>query len=530
MKFYVFQPGQAPSIPGNPKGAWKNIVILKAIDWNDYGFYTIFMVTYYDNDAVEHDLYRVRIGFQGQAQEQNTFDIIPSSFESLDSKFFSIGLRSYYDLAGKVKEYEEILQSLNDIVLRPKLLDKYSEERVLNDSLLREVSATTVRDEYPRILRNLPLLTDFKFGFQCIGKRKESTFTLEFEVDKYSKPPSNIHAVIGKNGVGKTTLFNRMVDAALQTGTLGEGSFYDPDHKDLFGEQYSPLKAGYFSRVLSISFSAFDTFKHPEDNDQPAQGPCYSYLGLVDRMNSTLKSHHEIYSEFASSLAVIFSDPDASKDWYEVVDQLNGTNNFNVLAFAEFFDAYERSGGDEAYHRSKKSEFDNRFQLELQPLLESLSSGHFIVLRIIVELLRRVETKTLILIDEPETHLHPPLLSALVRIVSKILHNRNGVAITATHSPVVLQEIPKSCVWKIHRTGLAFATRRPKIETYGENVGVLTEEVFGLDVRQSGFVADLVQEVSLGKSFDEILGDYQGRLGEEGRVILMSLIATRDSQ
>lgn len=47
------------------------------------------------------------------------------------------------------------------------------------------------------------------------------------------------------------------------------------------------------------------------------------------------------------------------------------------------------------------------------------------------------------LIDEPEGHLHPPLLSAFVRALSELLVNRNGVAIIATHSPVVLQEVPR---------------------------------------------------------------------------------------
>ncbi len=95
--------------------------------------------------------------------------------------------------------------------------------------------------------------------------------------------------------------------------------------------------------------------------------------------------------------------------------------------------------------------------------------------------------KNFVLIDEPEIHLHPPLLSAFIRTLSDLLDNRNGVAIIATHSPVVLQEIPKSCVLKIERTGKITEAFRPNIETFGENVGVLTREVFGLEVLNSGF-------------------------------------------
>ena len=86
--------------------------------------------------------------------------------------------------------------------------------------------------------------------------------------------------------------------------------------------------------------------------------------------------------------------------------------------------------------------------------------------------------KTLVLLDEPESHLHPPLLSAFIRALSNLLYDRNGVAIVATHSPVVLQEIPRSCISKIQRVGLVTNIKMPDIETFGENVGVLTREVF----------------------------------------------------
>lgn len=529
MEFYVIKPGESgPAVFHGFGERAKNFVFLKAIRWNDYSFYTTFDMTVFDSDASQIHVGKVRIGYQGQEPGEALFDRIPREFTKLGDEYFSLGFsHEYYESVTQYSMYIDLLSGLKDIALDVTLIDKFKDEDVLNLSLLRDVSATTVRNEYSRIIRGLPVLTDFRFGFQCVGAYEESTYNLDFEVVKNSVPPSNIHAVIGKNGVGKTTLFNRMVEAALEVGTIGSGHFYETDRKSLFGEQYSGLEAGYFSRVLSISFSAFDTYNHPEDNDQPAKGPCYSYLGLVDSSNGRLKSHEEIYLEFASSLAVVFSDSDVLNDWHDTISKLTETNNFNGLSFSEFIAAYDRCGGFDAYHHAENREFDHQFKLELQPLLESLSSGHFIVLRIVVELLRRVETKTLVLIDEPETHLHPPLLSALIRTISKILHFRNGVAIAATHSPVVLQEIPKSCVWKIYREGISFRVSRPSIETYGENIGTLTEEVFALDIDKSGFIKDLELMVDDGGTFDEIIKKYNGQLGTEARFILKSLISNR---
>jgi predicted ATP-dependent endonuclease of OLD family len=140
-----------------------------------------------------------------------------------------------------------------------------------------------------------------------------------------------------------------------------------------------------------------------------------------------------------------------------------------------------------------------------------------------------VEEKTLVLLDEPESHLHPPLLSAFTRALSDLLHSRNGVAIIATHSPVVLQEVPRSCVWKLTRIRTEGRSDRPERETFGENVGILTREIFGLEVSKSGFHEMLQRAVDTGGTFDSILSDYEGQLGAEAKAVLLSLIAARDS-
>nr|WP_232348901.1 AAA family ATPase [Neptunomonas qingdaonensis] len=157
-----------------------------------------------------------------------------------------------------------------------------------------------------------------------------------------------------------------------------------------------------------------------------------------------------------------------------------------------------------------------------------MSSGHFVVLLTITRLVETVEEKTLVLFDEPEGHLHPPLLSAFIRSLSELLHDRNGVAILATHSPVILQEIPQSCVWKVTRFGKKTQKERPGIQTFGENVGVLTREVFRLEVTKSGYHDLLVASVQSGDSYDEILNSYDGQLGFEGQVLLRTLISARD--
>jgi ABC-type multidrug transport system ATPase subunit len=140
-----------------------------------------------------------------------------------------------------------------------------------------------------------------------------------------------------------------------------------------------------------------------------------------------------------------------------------------------------------------------------------------------------IEEKTLVLMDEPESHLHPPLLSAFTRALSELLQDRNGVAIIATHSPVLVQEVPKSCVWKLTRLRTAGRSDRPERETFGENVGVLTREIFGLEVTKSGFHEVLQNAVDEGGNFESIMLDYEDQLGIEAQALLRTLLATRNA-
>ena len=98
----------------------------------------------------------------------------------------------------------------------------------------------------------------------------------------------------------------------------------------------------------------------------------------------------------------------------------------------------------------------------------------------------------------------------------------------ATHSPVVLQEVPKNCIWKLRRSGREVNADRPSIEAFGENVGILTREVFRLEVTHSGFHRMLVESINDNNSFEEILADYNEELGDEAKAILQALLIARD--
>ncbi|MBK4494951.1 AAA family ATPase, partial [Enterobacter hormaechei] len=329
------------------------------------------------------------------------------------------------------------------------------------------------------------------------------------EVEPLSTPPTNVHAIIGRNGVGKTTLLNEMINCILDSSK--ENSSYFIDNVSLFSQK--KINKTYFSSIISISFSAFDPFNPPQEQPDPTKGTCYFYLGLKKTAGdvgvSQLRTIDELREECVSSLIVCFSDKIKKGRWMKAISTLESDNNFLAMNLSELFEISD----------------DKELRSKFMRLLRKMSSGHAIVLLTITKLVEKAEEKTLVLIDEPESHLHPPLLSAFTRALSDLLIDRNGVSIIATHSPVLLQEIPKMCTWVINRYGKQISVARPTIETFGENVGLLTREVFRLEVENSGYHSLLKKHVDNGECFNEIMAKYKNKIGLEGQALLRTMIS-----
>jgi len=484
-----------------------NTAYLTIDHWNDFSFVTMFYLELYDGKGVLHDLGNVKIGFKGQTTEQSTHSSLDSSFQQLPHDYFSVGQDvDYYRKISSLTEplKTNLLRALKDIVLATELIDITKEEEVFRTALLRDVSLSVIKGQFSRVLAGHPPLTNFEFKYSRPESDKMSGLELKFKVEIESKPSTNIHAVIGRNGVGKTTLLNGMIEAITSKG-LSTAKFYDEE-----GWQETPIANDYFSSLVSVSFSAFDPFDPPVEQLDPSQGTCYFYIGLK-KEGDVLKGLNDIHQEFLQALKSCFNHPPRRDRWLRAIETLESDENFECMELKEL----SQFSGDELVTKALKT-------------IKRMSSGHAVVLLTITRLVATVEEKTLVLIDEPESHLHPPLLSAFVRALSELLHDRNGVSIIATHSPVVLQEIPKSSVWKINRVGLAIEACRPNIETFGENVGVLTREVFGLEMIKSGFHDLLVKSVGNGSSYQEIVNEYNDQLGLEARALLMTLVTHRD--
>ncbi|WP_294262607.1 AAA family ATPase [uncultured Sphingomonas sp.] len=503
MQFHVIDRGTWP-----PQAA-SNSVYLRIDYWNDYSFVTSFEVIAFDQNGKKHELPSVRIGFPKQTIDTPTYKNLPRTFDRVPPGFFSLGISvDYYRTLFRdfdVHWRRDFLDRLCDVVFRPDVLEKAKDEEVFKTSFLRSVSLTEIKDQYVSVLSGDVSLTDFEFGFILPQSPSFAGFDLTFEVKANSLPSSNMHALIGRNGVGKTTLLNSMVRAIVEPDET-RAHFYTPSG---FGNLVLPQD--YFSSIVSVAYSAFDPFDLPAEDERGR----YSYIGMTDYSEgddgAIIKSQRQIINEFVAALEICLSDEARKNRWLTTITILQSDDNFADMNLSALVDLpiAER----EAVARR---------------LFIKMSSGHSVVILTMTQLVARLQERTLVLIDEPESHLHPPLLSAMIRSLSQLLHSRNAVAIIATHSPVVLQEVPRSCVWKVFRSKLASKKKRPDTETFGENVGTLTREAFGLEVERSGFHTVLAEMVELGGSYDDIIRRLGGSLGNEAKGILRALVINRD--
>jgi predicted ATPase len=487
-------------------------VCLRKGDWDDmFKYETFYDVFYYDEELNRSVIGGVKIAQFKMAAGQRSPNL-PSDFESLSEEFFSLGQgEDYYENIKKLGDdlRKAILAGLNDVALDSSIWEKALKEDVTETSLLRSFSRTEVEGQLRRMANGGVKLTDYHFAFTYPKRMSANELlpTLTFEVEPESYPPTNIHVLIGRNGCGKTTALNLMTKSlvAKQKAAEQSGEFSTHSGRRVRREN-SP-----FVNLISVCFSAFDSFELKEEDLNSENNIGYSTIGLRSHFSQEPKSVEQLSKEFVESLQECNQGPRKER-LLKALATLATDPIFSEAKIEEWI-----------VHSLSFSEDMTSIRKDFK----RLSSGHQIVLLTITKLVELVEEKTLVLIDEPEGHLHPPLLAAFVRALSDLMVDRNGVSIIATHSPVVAQEVPMDCVWQISRSGTNTQFERPEIETFGENVGTLTRQIFGYEVTDSGFHKMLKDVATESASFEVAEAKFDGKLGAEARSLLRILCRTQ---
>lgn len=183
-------------------------VFLERQNWDDYGFKTLFHVTY---STPSGDL--VKLGQVKIIKRDMTYGdvLLDRTFQALTAEYCSLGQdQTFYEtLAGLTNGAGfRILDALRDIVWTPDITKDFLAEPSFSESLTRSVDSE-MRRSFRDFLTGQHRQSTFRFSYYF----DEPGATLDFQVEPKSVPPTNVHAIIGRNGTGKTTLLGRMAEA-----------------------------------------------------------------------------------------------------------------------------------------------------------------------------------------------------------------------------------------------------------------------------------------------------------------------------
>jgi hypothetical protein len=501
---------------GGPGPGSRPVAVLRENNWDDFGFKTLFAVVLYLADGREVELGNVKIMRLGQ--DEGYTEMPGRSFAALGDAYCSLGQDA--DYYWKLLELPEVvrvgyLRRIRDAAFDEAIRLGFMGTQAWSASLTRFGQASHALEVGRNAFRgSIKTVGVADFDYVRTGP---SSLAMHFGFDDRSGLPGRSNVVIGYNGVGKTRLLADLARAASEG--LADSVADSASVARLTGADAT------FGAVVAVSYSAFDDFELPQDKTRGQQEDVfeteagrtelfgYVYCGLrrVDTAAATragaqrpeLKSLDEIDLEFLNALEVAR---------HRLVD------GESLLVSALQVLEREPSFGRIGVQPSTLIDIDGDAQAQIR----QLSTGHKIVLNIIVQLAAHLKARSLVLLDEPETHLHPPLLAALLKAVQLLLDAYDSFVIIATHSPVVLQEVPAGCVRVLTRFGNESEVGEPEIETFGENVGSITRYVFSLDSSATdyqGVLASLAEQMSV----DEIETLFNNGLSDQARALVLRL-------
>lgn len=456
-------------------------LVLITNSWDDYGYKTTFKLFY-------HTTYsdRIEIGDVKILDLETKTTILKESFSKLPSNQGSLGQSlDYYSNLKKFLPYsfQEVLNIINDIAYNQGLRDEFEKSDGFKISLLRSSEAEKVLTEARRILHydenSLQNKFDFVYSIKLSGADDKHIVNFNFINDFDASFRSIV--IIGKNGTGKTQFLSNLASSLCDTNLPGE---FTPSR---------PL----FSRVIAISFSLFDKFKIPKSS----RNFSYKYIGF--RQGDEILNDESINNKLRLSFSQIRKE-NRENEWFEFVNTIIDLKHFNV-------------GEDLTFLASEKA-----FENIINKRVELLSSGQNILIFIITELIANLRRDSIILFDEPETHLHPNAIALLVKVINSILIHYNSYAIIATHSPIVIQETPSKNVKLFDRIGNTPVVKNLAIESFGENISKIIDFVFYRNQVKEVYKEFFDNQISQ-FSIDQINAKFENRLSMNSLLYLNAI-------
>lgn len=483
------------------RGQYKYTLVLGRDVWDDFGYQTMYKVYYCDAEGEAYTIGAVKIYniSMDDANKSNigkkdirTYISTNSTIEQLTDDYCSLGQDiGYYSKLKELlpDEFDEVLKRLRDLVINEDSQEFYLGHQGVKDSLLREGSANKAFKEATEVLKGTLGSHDMSFEYIFAPPYSNCPEVFSFDFSPKNKYfPYRINAVVGKNGAGKTLLLSSLSGAISGLVKSNNNSrFVD----------FRPA----FYKVMSITFSVFDPFIKSKD----ASFCSYVYCGIQKEMNHIdgydtegkylPMSKKEVHSELKKALSSIKTQ-DRYNDWKRIIIELIGESDIKLL---------------------EQQLIDDSKELRL-------SSGQNMLVLSMSMVIANIEHESILLIDEPETHLHPNAIASYMRMLNMILEKYDSYAIIATHSPIVLQELPTYSIIVMNKgeSGDYVTCYKPSIECFGTGISSIIDDIFDVRSYESSYKTILKNAINH-MAEQEILEFFKNDLSMNAMIYLKSI-------
>ncbi|WP_193182795.1 AAA family ATPase [Nisaea sediminum] len=457
-------------------------------NWDDFGWKCRFVATLHISDDDEIFLGPLRISDGGESfrvkETPKVLSRLPSARASLGESI------AYYRYIGNLNARlrRKYLNAVGDVVAKPDRANQIESEGLWEKCFMREASSRHAlkRGGY-YIGAKYEEVEPPSFAFEMRLDGATGPHLTEFDFTQINGLSNRMILLIGRNGTGKTQTLS-----ALAAGLM-PAKVFDPNTLSIVPETTITPDLE-ISRVIAISYNIFDEFPLPRspggraprmDGSAYRSRGSYKYCGL--RTADGNINANEINQMMEESL-----EPVVDSDRLDVLRKVLST----LLS------------PDEALALTSEDDGNRSDAIRL------LSAGQRLVVALFSNIIGFIEEGSLLLIDEPETNLHPGLLSSFVSALHETLEEFDSYAVVASHSPILLQQVPSNYVKHYMRDNTDTPRiRKLNFESFGEDLGELSRKVLGLADPERDFTDVLKNLYKKHGSAEAVAELFQFQLG-----------------
>ncbi|BBK42791.1 hypothetical protein STVA_28110 [Allostella vacuolata] len=337
-----------------------------------------------------------------------------------------------------------------------------------------------------------------RIRFQLAGRPNEHDLKFRFSRSD-AVLPQRFAIVIGRNGVGKSQTLAQIVDAAL----FGKAKL-----TDLAGDR--PL----FNRILGFYPSAAFSSVFPSDRRKRGRVWYRRFSMVSGRSRRTtsdliIQLARSIEGIGAQSRFDIFLKAITAIDGYEELVLRANRGERGPVSVYRLTQASEQELITRYASINVRAEPVRMIGGRTYPL----SSGELSFLRFAALTGLYIENGTLLLFDEPETHLHPNFISQFVALLDRLLEETGSAAILSTHSVYFVREAMEGQVTVLRSDAdRMISSETPTLKTFGADVGAISYFIFGEDKPSplARKVEDkIIEQIT---SWDAVFEQYKDRI------------------